>query len=67
MLSQEELELIAALCKEHDTIAVFDEVYETTLFSGAQVSGFTRGVGVRTTSGVRAQSHPHAQVGDVRC
>eukprot|EP00041_Stephanoeca_diplocostata_P010434 m.166070 g.166070 ORF g.166070 m.166070 type:complete len:298 (+) comp18146_c1_seq1:913-1806(+) len=36
VLSHDELELIASLCKQHDVIAVFDEVYETTLFSGAQ-------------------------------
>ena len=35
--SREELELIATLCKEHDAIAIMDEVYENLVFEGEHV------------------------------
>jgi N-succinyldiaminopimelate aminotransferase len=35
VFSREELELIAELCREHDVLAITDEVYEHILFPGA--------------------------------
>jgi aspartate/methionine/tyrosine aminotransferase len=35
--SRDELELIASLCREHDVIAITDEVYERLVFDGAHV------------------------------
>jgi len=35
VFSREELELIAELCREHDVIALTDEVYEELVFDGA--------------------------------
>ena len=37
VLSRDELEVIAALCLEHDLIAVTDEVYEHIVFDGAHI------------------------------
>ena len=36
--TRQELELIAALCVEHDAIAITDEIYEHLVFSGRHVS-----------------------------
>jgi len=36
VFTREELEFIAALCQEHDTLAITDEIYEHILFDGAQ-------------------------------
>eukprot|EP00036_Acanthoecidae_sp_10tr_P016889 CAMPEP_0206311756 /NCGR_PEP_ID=MMETSP0106_2-20121207/13630_1 /ASSEMBLY_ACC=CAM_ASM_000206 /TAXON_ID=81532 /ORGANISM="Acanthoeca-like sp., Strain 10tr" /LENGTH=404 /DNA_ID=CAMNT_0053743019 /DNA_START=38 /DNA_END=1252 /DNA_ORIENTATION=+ len=36
VLSQAELDTIGRLCVEFDCLAIFDEVYETTLFGGAK-------------------------------
>jgi aminotransferase len=33
---REELELIAELCQEHDTLAITDEIYEQILYDGAE-------------------------------
>jgi aspartate/methionine/tyrosine aminotransferase len=38
VFSRRELELIAALCREHDAIAIMDEVYENLVFEGEHVS-----------------------------
>jgi len=35
VFSREELETIAALCREHDAVAVTDEIYEHILYDGA--------------------------------
>jgi N-succinyldiaminopimelate aminotransferase len=37
VFTREELELIAALCVEHDVIAVTDEVYEHLIFDGTHI------------------------------
>ncbi len=37
MLSRAELELVAAVCREHDLIAVTDEVYEHLVYDGEHV------------------------------
>jgi aspartate/methionine/tyrosine aminotransferase len=37
VFSRAELEMIASLCREHDAIAVTDEVYERIVFSGEHV------------------------------
>ena len=37
VFSREELELIAALCREHDAIAITDEVYERLVFEGEHI------------------------------
>jgi N-succinyldiaminopimelate aminotransferase len=37
VLDREELELVAAACREHDVIAVTDEVYEHMVFDGEHV------------------------------
>jgi N-succinyldiaminopimelate aminotransferase len=37
VLSREELEAVAAVCRRHDLIAVTDEVYEHVVFEGAHV------------------------------
>ena len=37
VLSRDELDVIAALCLEHDLIAVTDEVYEHIVFDGAHI------------------------------
>ena len=34
VFSRDELELVAALCREHDLIAIADEVYEHLVFEG---------------------------------
>ena len=34
VFSRRELELIASLCKQHDAIAITDEVYERLIFEG---------------------------------
>jgi aspartate/methionine/tyrosine aminotransferase len=36
--TREELELIAALCQEHDAIAITDEIYEHLVYEGEHVS-----------------------------
>jgi aspartate/methionine/tyrosine aminotransferase len=36
VFTREELELIASLCREHDVLAVTDEVYEHILYDGAR-------------------------------
>src|ERR1700736_1152998 len=36
VFSRAELELIAELCKRHDTLAITDEIYEHIIFGGAQ-------------------------------
>jgi aminotransferase len=36
VFAREELELIASLCREHDVLAVTDEVYEHILYDGAR-------------------------------
>lgn len=38
VFSRDELELVARLCKEHDAIAITDEVYEDLVFEGSHVS-----------------------------
>jgi len=38
VFSRKELELVASLCKEHDAIAITDEVYEDLVFDGSHVS-----------------------------
>jgi aspartate/methionine/tyrosine aminotransferase len=38
VFSRRELELIAALCREHDAIALSDEVYERLVFEGEHIS-----------------------------
>ncbi|MSO20191.1 MAG: aminotransferase class I/II-fold pyridoxal phosphate-dependent enzyme [Acidobacteria bacterium] len=35
VFSRDELELIAALCREHDVLAITDEIYEHILYDGA--------------------------------
>ncbi len=42
VLSVDELDSIAALCREHDAIAVTDEVYERMVYDGKHVSLATR-------------------------
>jgi N-succinyldiaminopimelate aminotransferase len=37
VLTREELELVAAVCREHDLIAVCDEVYEHIVFDGEHI------------------------------
>src|SRR5690606_10464841 len=37
VFSRRELELLASLCKEHDAIAITDEVYERLVFAGEHV------------------------------
>jgi N-succinyldiaminopimelate aminotransferase len=37
VLSREELELVAAVCREHDLIALCDEVYEHIVFDGEHI------------------------------
>ena len=37
VLERSELELIAAACREHDLIALTDEVYEHLVFDGSHV------------------------------
>lgn len=37
VFSQAELELIASLCREHDAIAITDEVYEQLVFEGQHI------------------------------
>jgi hypothetical protein len=37
VFSRQELELIASLCREHDAIAITDEVYERLVFEGAHI------------------------------
>jgi N-succinyldiaminopimelate aminotransferase len=37
VFSREELELVAAVCREHDLVAVADEVYEHLVFDGEHV------------------------------
>ena len=37
VLDADELELLAAACREHDVIALTDEVYEHLVFEGAHV------------------------------
>ena len=36
VFTREELELIAELCQEHDTLAITDEIYEHILYGGAR-------------------------------
>lgn len=36
VFTREELELIAALCREHDVLAITDEIYEYILYDGAE-------------------------------
>jgi aspartate/methionine/tyrosine aminotransferase len=36
VFSQAELEMIAELCKRHDTLAITDEIYEHIIYGGAQ-------------------------------
>jgi aminotransferase len=36
--SRSELELIASLCREHDTIAITDEIYEHLVYEGEHIS-----------------------------
>jgi aminotransferase len=36
VFAREELELIAALCREHDVLAITDEIYEYILYDGAE-------------------------------
>jgi aspartate/methionine/tyrosine aminotransferase len=38
VFSRSELELVAMLCKEHDAIAITDEVYEDLVFEGTHLS-----------------------------
>lgn len=38
VFSRDELELVTRLCKEHDAIAITDEVYEDLVFEGSHVS-----------------------------
>ena len=38
VFSREELELIAGLCRDHDTIAITDEIYEHLVYRGEHVS-----------------------------
>lgn len=38
VFTKEELELIASLCKEHDVIAITDEVYERLVFDSQHIS-----------------------------
>ena len=42
VLSRAELEQIAAVCVEHDLIAVTDEVYEHLVFDGPSTSRWRR-------------------------
>ena len=37
VLSREELELVASVCREHDLVAISDEVYEHIVFDGEHV------------------------------
>ncbi|MGH9005691.1 MAG: aminotransferase class I/II-fold pyridoxal phosphate-dependent enzyme, partial [Acidimicrobiia bacterium] len=49
VFSREELELVAGVCREHDLIAVTDEVYEHLVFEGRHVPLATRpGMAERT-------------------
>ena len=49
MFARDELEAIAALCREHDLLAVTDEVYEHLVFDGEHVPLATLpGMGERT-------------------
>jgi aspartate/methionine/tyrosine aminotransferase len=38
VFSRDELEFVAGLCKEHDAIAITDEVYEDLVFDGSHLS-----------------------------
>jgi aspartate/methionine/tyrosine aminotransferase len=38
VFSRDELQLVASLCKEHDAIAITDEVYEDLVFDGSHLS-----------------------------
>jgi aminotransferase len=50
VFSRDELEFIAALCQEHDTLAITDEIYEHILFDGAQH------IPIASLPGMRARS-----------
>jgi hypothetical protein len=71
VLSRAELELIAAVCVEHDLICVSDEVYEHLVFEGEHLPPATlpgmaeRTLTIRSSRACRSDAHGQA-VPDVR-
>ena len=58
VLDAGELELLAAACREHDVIALTDEVYEHLVFDGAHVPIATLPGMAERTSRSRRSARP---------